>query len=106
MLGSAICSEGDVVKLIHRTGTKPGMWEIKWVWLPWFVSTNPAVVSHVAKGMTEKFKDRSVENGLEQEMHDAVISLICEKVQFPGLKQYLEAVSLVELEEPAQEERE
>jgi len=94
--------------LVHEDASKGGKWQVAWMWLPHFISSDSSLHKFVASRMTEEFKGTMLDGEdttvptvavLMEKMHNKVIDLIVEKYPIVGLRQYLEAVSAVSPEE-------
>jgi uncharacterized lipoprotein YddW (UPF0748 family) len=86
--------------LVHRGKKNPSMWEVAWTWLPYFLAADQLLHRHVDKEMTKRWK--GVENpGLQEvrQMHRDVISFILERYPIEGLRDYLESISLVRVQD-------
>lgn len=84
--------------LVHRGKKNPSIWEVAWVWSPFFLAADQLLHRRVDKKMTEQWK--GVENpGLQEvrRMHQMVIDTILESYPLHGLREYLESVACVRI---------
>ena len=86
--------------LVFSHRDKPGVWEVAWTWLPFFLAADHDLVKSVDKSLNDEFfgsKSEVPEDilALESKMHEKVISLIIKKYPIPGLDQYIRAIGEV-----------
>ena len=82
--------------LVHPKKEVKGQWEVKWMWLPHFLAMNSPLHRQVDEHLTNRFHNADLSHPyLPFEMHKAVIDMIVEKYEFPGLRAYLEGIMAV-----------
>lgn len=91
--------------LAHPKKDKGGKWEVAWMWLPHFLTSDLDLHKYVDQKMTEAFRGQVAEKEelapLLVRMHKKVIDLILEKYPIMGLRQLLEGYETLKPEEPA-----
>jgi hypothetical protein len=85
------------MRLIQQDKHNANTLEVVWMWLPTFIGQNTHVLGELDHALAARFPT-PLEIGPEKldEIHGYVIDYLCEKFNIPGLRQYLEAVSLVD----------
>lgn len=77
-----------------------GVLRISWTWLPLWLALNPGLQEAIG----ERLRDAAllscvvVGDGDLAAMHDWVRDQICTKFNIPGLREYLDALKLVDME--------
>ncbi len=84
--------------MVLENKDKPGVWQVAWTWMPYFLAADTELVKYVDQEMTELFADRSP---TAAEMHEAVVALIEEKYPIKGLRPWLQEIIRVQPEERA-----
>jgi hypothetical protein len=83
--------------LVHERKDKPGVWEVAWTWLPFFLAANTGLIKKVDLEMSKRFHGV---NAPAEEMHNTVLGIILEEFKgMPGLDEYLKAVEKVNVTE-------
>ena len=91
--------------LVNQVKGKPGSWEVAWMWLPQFLAMDPVLIRTVAEDLTKEFEGSMAEGPelleLQKIMSQRAVELIAEKRPVKGLRQYLDGLQHVSLEEMA-----
>lgn len=81
--------------LIHQKKDKPGVYEVAWTWMPYFLAADRELHRAVDQELTRLYQGDSP--GLRF-VNQTVIRLCCERYPYQGLQEALQA--LVEVQTP------
>jgi len=84
------------MRLVHEVKDKPGVFEVKWTWLPYFLAADAELVRAVDEKLNESFSGAPPSEELMDEIHGTVIDVIMDKYPIPGLSWYLSAIKEVQ----------
>jgi len=89
--------------LVHEKKGRPGVFEVAWTWMPFFLADDRELIKSVDAELKELFGGQEMNahdaDALMLRMHEVVIDIVCRKYPIKGLLRYLEAICEVNPEE-------
>ena len=81
--------------------TDPGVVEFNWLWVPTIIGMNSEAKNRLEKKISPMFVGMKLTEKILDEMHSIVLEEICQEFNYvKGLKEYLQALHHVALQDP------
>lgn len=78
----------SLLEKTENQGPRGEVWQVKWMWLPFFLAQDPELIRSVDKRLTQLFQGGPPPK--EKVLESALIQAICQKYPMKGLREALE----------------